>query len=78
VKQPWQPTNVPSICDALTVTRFYQEQLRVHQYQVDKAQELAIVRLQQFENELVGFKSARANRLMRLIHPPKVPRGVWM
>jgi len=78
VKQRWQPTNVHSICEVLTVTRFYQEQLRVHQYQVDKAQELAIVRLQQFEDELLAFKSARANRLMRLIHPPKVPRGVWM
>jgi len=62
----------------LTVTSFYQEQLRAHQYQGDAAQESAIVRLQQFEDELLAFKSARANRLMRFLHAPKVPRGVWM
>ena len=78
MKPPWQQTNARSTCNALTVTSFYQEQLRAHHYQGDAAQELAIVRLQQFEDELVAFKSARANRFMRLIHAPKVPRGVWM
>ena len=62
----------------MTVTSFYQEQLRVHQYQGDAAQESAIVRLQQFEHELLAFKNARSNRLLRFIHAPKVPRGVWM
>ena len=62
----------------MTVTSFYQEQLRAHQYQGDAAQESAIVRLQQFEHELLAFKNARSNRLLRFIHAPKVPRGVWM
>lgn len=62
----------------MTVTCFYQEQLRAHHFQGDPAQESAIARLQQFEDELLTFKNARSNRLMRLIHAPKVPRGVWM
>jgi cell division protein ZapE len=62
----------------MTVTRFYQEQLRSHNYQGDEAQESAVARLQQFEDELRAFKRARSNRLMRFIHAPKVPRGVWM
>lgn len=78
MKPPWQPTSARSTCNALTVTRFYQEQLRVHDYQGDAAQESAVARLQQFEDELLAFKSARSNRLMRFISAPKVPRGVWM
>lgn len=62
----------------MTLTLAYREQLRVHGYQGDPAQEAAVSRLQRFEDELIAFKSARSNRLMRWIQAPLVPRGIWM
>jgi len=62
----------------MTLTRAYQEQLLAHGYHGDLAQEAAVARLQRFEDELIAFKNARSNRLMRMIQTPLVPRGVWM
>jgi cell division protein ZapE len=43
----------------------------------DPAQLAAVMRLQRFYEDLVAFKSARRNRLRKLLIHPELPRGVW-
>ena len=43
----------------------------------DPAQLGAAMRLQQFYDDLVGFKAARRTRLRKLLVHPELPRGVW-
>lgn len=43
----------------------------------DPAQLNAAMRLQQFYNELIAFKSARRTRVRKWLVHPELPRGVW-
>lgn len=61
-----------------TVEAFYQEAINQRGFQVDVAQKRAVDRLQLAFDEWLEYKSRRSNRLVRLISPPDVPRGVYM
>jgi cell division protein ZapE len=43
----------------------------------DPAQSMAAMRLQQFYDELLSFKSARRTKLRKMVVRPPLPRGVW-
>ncbi|MBU0751086.1 MAG: AFG1 family ATPase [Gammaproteobacteria bacterium] len=43
----------------------------------DSAQITAAMRLQQFYNELIAFKSARRTQVRKWLVHPELPRGVW-
>lgn len=55
----------------------YATALEAKGFEPDPAQLQAVERLDVLYQALVGFKSARANKLMRFISPPEVPRGVY-
>lgn len=55
----------------------YAAALEAKGFEPDPAQLQAVERLDVLYQALVGFKSARANKLMRFISPPEVPRGVY-
>ena len=62
----------------MNVTEFYQESLKQRGFQADTAQALAVERLQTSFEEWTLYKEKRSNRLMRLLNPPELPRGVYM
>jgi cell division protein ZapE len=62
----------------MNVTEFYEHALSQRGFKSDEAQRRAVVRLQQAYDDWVAFKAQRANKLMRLISRPEVPRGVYM
>ena len=45
---------------------------------LDHAQATAASRLQQLADDLAAFRAARGRRLLRLLRPPEVPRGVYL
>ena len=47
-------------------------------YSLDAAQERAAARLQQLQEEWVGYKAHRSNALKKLLVRPPVPRGVYL
>ncbi len=62
----------------MNVVEFYQHALKERGFSADEAQLRAVERLQIAYDEWVAYKSRRTNRLMRLINPPDIPRGVYM
>ena len=60
------------------MTARYARLLAERGYTADDAQRGAVERLQRLQDELAAFRQARANRLRRLVAPPKPPRGVWL
>jgi len=62
----------------MNVTEFYQRTLNERGYTADTAQLHAVQRLQSIFDEWVAYKSRRTNKLMRMINPPEIPRGVYM
>jgi len=63
---------------AMNVVEFYQQALTERGFSPDEAQLRAVERLQIAYDEWVAYKGRRSNRLMRLISPPDIPRGVYM
>jgi cell division protein ZapE len=62
----------------MNVVEFYQHALKERGFSADEAQLRAVERLQIAYDEWVAYKSRRTNKLMRLISPPDIPRGVYM
>lgn len=62
----------------MDVAGFYQHALEERGYSADDAQLRAVERLQICYDEWIAYKSRRSNRLLRLINPPEIPRGVYM
>ena len=55
----------------------YAAALEAKGFQADPAQIEAVERLQDLFESLVGFKSARSNKLKRMLSSPSVPKGVY-
>ncbi len=62
----------------MNVVEFYQHALEERGYSADQAQLAAVQRLQGCYEDWLAYKSRRTNKLMRLINPPEIPRGVYM
>lgn len=62
----------------MNVVEFYQHALKERGFIADDAQLRAVERLQRCYEEWVAYKGRRSNKLMRLISPPEIPRGVYM
>ena len=62
----------------MNVVEFYQHALDERGFIADKAQLRAVERLQVAYDDWVAYKNRRTNRLMRLINPPDIPRGIYM
>ncbi|RJG07906.1 cell division protein ZapE [Noviherbaspirillum cavernae] len=62
----------------MNVREFYEHALTQRGFKSDEAQRRAVDRLQQAYDEWIAYKSQRANKFMRLISRPEVPRGVYM
>lgn len=62
----------------MNVVECYQQALAERGYSADPAQMAAVQRLQTCFEEWVAYKSRRSNKLLRLINPPEIPRGVYM
>jgi cell division protein ZapE len=62
----------------MNVVEFYQQALTERGFTSDEAQLRAVARLQTAYDEWVAYKGRRASKLMRLINPPDIPRGVYM
>lgn len=62
----------------MNVREYYEHALSERGFTSDPAQNAAVDRLQQAYDEWVGYKSQRANKLMRLITRPEVPRGIYL
>ena len=62
----------------MNVTDYFARALSERGYQADKAQEVAIARLQLFYDEWVSFRAKRSNALKKMITRPAVPRGVYL
>ncbi len=55
----------------------YATALEAKGFEADPAQMQAVERLESLYQSLVGFKTARGNKIRRLISAPAVPRGVY-
>jgi len=62
----------------MNVVEFYQQALNERGFLPDDAQLRAVERLQVCYDEWLAYKNRRSSRLMRLINPPDIPRGVYM
>jgi len=62
----------------MNVVEFYQQALTERGFSPDEAQLRAVERLQAGYDEWVAYKGRRSHKLMRLINPPDIPRGVYM
>lgn len=62
----------------MNVTEFYQHALSERDFTADEAQLHAVQRLQIIFDEWLVYKNRRSNKLMRMINPPNIPRGVYM
>lgn len=62
----------------MNVVEFYQHALDERGFVADEAQLRAIKRLQIAFDEWLLYKNRRANKLMRLINSPEIPRGIYM
>ena len=62
----------------MNVVEFYQHTLKERDFCADDAQALAVERLQICFDEWLAYKNRRSNKLMRLLNPPEIPRGVYM
>lgn len=62
----------------MDVVTLYQKKLSERGFIADAAQERAILALQTLYEAWIQYKNQRANRLFRLVRPPKVPRGIYL
>ena len=62
----------------MNVVEFYQHALSERGFSADEAQFGAVQRLQTGYDQWLAYKNRRSNKLMRMISPPEVPRGVYM
>ncbi len=62
----------------MKVADFYYQECKARGYQPDPAQEQAIVRLQQCEDQWVAYKEIRSNALTKKLFHPELPRGVYL
>ena len=62
----------------MKVADFYYQECQARGYQPDPAQERAIVRLQQCEDQWVAYKEIRSNALTKKLFHPELPRGVYL
>ena len=62
----------------MNVVEFYQQALTERGFTSDEAQYAAVQRLQTAFDAWLAYKSRRSSKIMRLINPPDVPRGVYM
>lgn len=62
----------------MNVHEYYLSALNERGYQIDSAQEAAIIRLQAYYDDWLQFKAARSTRLKKLFGRPDVPRGVYL
>lgn len=62
----------------MNVVEFYQHALAERGFTADAAQFRAVERLQIAFDEWLLYKSRRTNKLMRMLNPPEIPRGVYM
>lgn len=62
----------------MNVTDYYKQALAERGFHADRAQELAITRLQKYYDDWIYFKKQRSSRLKKLFLHPDVPRGVYM
>ncbi len=62
----------------MKVADFYHQECLARGYQTDPAQEQAIVRLQQCEDQWVAYKEIRSNALTKKLFHPELPRGVYL
>ncbi len=62
----------------MNVTEYFHKALADRGFKADTAQEAAIVRLDQFYDEWVVFRTQRSNVLKKVIKRPTVPRGVYL
>ncbi len=62
----------------MNVVEFYQHALNERGFKSDEAQLRAVERLQLCFDDWLAYKDRRSSKLMRLINPPDIPRGVYM
>ncbi|MET3120522.1 cell division protein ZapE [Oxalobacteraceae bacterium GrIS 2.11] len=62
----------------MNVVEFYQHALAERGFSADDTQLRAVERLQIAYDAWVTYKGRRNNKLMRLLSPPEIPRGVYM
>ncbi len=62
----------------MKVADFYHQECKARGYQPDPAQERAIERLQQCEDQWVAYKEIRSNALTKKLFHPELPRGVYL
>ena len=62
----------------MSVTAYYEQELKVRGYQSDLAQRAAVAALERCAQEWAVYKTKRANRLKKIINHPDIPRGVYM
>ena len=62
----------------MNVVEFYQHALNERGFKSDEAQLRAVERLQICYDDWLAYKDRRSSKLMRLINPPEIPRGVYM
>lgn len=62
----------------MKVTEFYKQELAKRGYGSDSAQQAAIDRLQQCQDDWLAYKEVRSGKLAKLVRFPDLPRGVYM
>ena len=62
----------------MNVVEFYQHALDERGFTADDAQFAAVARLQVAFDEWLAYKNRRSSKIMRMISPPEIPRGVYM
>jgi cell division protein ZapE len=65
-------------CLIMNVKEFYQSALQHHQFIADQAQQQAVDHLQATYENWLAYISRRRNKLLRVINPPGIPRGIYM
>ncbi|MDE2047546.1 MAG: cell division protein ZapE, partial [Betaproteobacteria bacterium] len=71
-----EPTVAPDA--AVTVRSLYAQALRERGFTADPAQQRAVDRLQQCQDEWEAYKARRSTRLQKMLNRPALPRGVYM
>lgn len=62
----------------MNVTEFYQQTLNERGYTADPAQLHAVQRLQAVFDQWLAYLNRRSHKLMRVVNPPSIPRGIYM
>jgi cell division protein ZapE len=67
-----------SILNMMNVREFYEDALAQRGFKADRAQRIAVDRLQKAYDEWINYRSQRSNSFKRLINRPDMPRGVYL